>query len=181
MHTYSLFLDDVRMPEKAIFCDCDGNCIYMVEPPTTDWKIVRSYSQFVDYIHANGCPTIVSFDHDLHPEHYAEGFAGIEPRYDAYEEPTGYQCLQWLLEYCKKLNIALPKCYVHSFNDIGKRNMFELIEQYKISNIPADPRIGKLTPQDAAMLKQFATETGVADCMPGWMRAEIEAKTKPNI
>jgi len=44
----------------------------------------------------------------------------------------------------------------------------------------ADPRVGKLTSEDAAMLKKLAEEMGALDCMPAWMRAEIEAKTKPN-
>ena len=43
----------------------------------------------------------------------------------------------------------------------------------------ADPRVGKLTSKDAAMLKKLAEEIGALDCMPAWMRAEIEAKTKP--
>jgi hypothetical protein len=45
-----------------------------------------------------------------------------------------------------------------------------------------DPRVGKLTSEDAAMLKQLAESMGALDCMPAWMRAEIEAKTKsPNV
>lgn len=43
----------------------------------------------------------------------------------------------------------------------------------------ADPRVGKLTPEDAAMLKKLAEDMGALDCMPTWMRDEIEAKTKP--
>lgn len=41
-----------------------------------------------------------------------------------------------------------------------------------------DPRVGKLTSEDAAMLKQIAESMGALDCMPAWMSAEIEAKTK---
>lgn len=44
-----------------------------------------------------------------------------------------------------------------------------------------DPHAGKLTSEDAAMLRQLAESMGALDCMPAWMRAEIEAKTKsPN-
>ena len=43
----------------------------------------------------------------------------------------------------------------------------------------ADPRVGKLTPEDAAMLKKLAEDMGALDCMPAWMRDEIEAKTQP--
>jgi hypothetical protein len=42
-----------------------------------------------------------------------------------------------------------------------------------------DPRVGKLTPEDAAMLKKLAEDMGALDCMPAWMRAEIETKNKP--
>ena len=42
-----------------------------------------------------------------------------------------------------------------------------------------DPRVGKLTLEDALRLKQLAEGMGGLDCMPAWMRAEIEAKTKP--
>ncbi len=41
-----------------------------------------------------------------------------------------------------------------------------------------DPRIGKLTTQDAAMLDKLAQEMGGGDCMPVWMRKEIDSKTK---
>lgn len=47
------------------------------------------------------------------------------------------------------------------------------------SGSAAGPRIGKLTVEDAAMLKKLAEEMGALDCMPAWMRNEIEAKTKP--
>jgi hypothetical protein len=42
-----------------------------------------------------------------------------------------------------------------------------------------DPRIGGISREEAAMLKQLAESMGALDCMPAWMRAEIEAKTKP--
>lgn len=43
----------------------------------------------------------------------------------------------------------------------------------------ADPRVGKLTSEDAALIKKLAEDMGALDCMPAWMRAEIEIKTKP--
>lgn len=57
-------------------------------------------------------------------------------------------------------------------------------ETYKAALVGAmgsasDPRIGKLTSEEAAMLKKLAEDMGALDCMPYWMRAEIEAKTKP--
>ena len=42
---------------------------------------------------------------------------------------------------------------------------------------PQDPRIGKLTREEAMSLKAFAEAIGAADCMPLWMAREIEEKT----
>ena len=42
---------------------------------------------------------------------------------------------------------------------------------------PQDPRIGKLTREEAMSLKAFAEAIGAADCMPQWMAREIEEKT----
>lgn len=41
-----------------------------------------------------------------------------------------------------------------------------------------DPRIGKLTPEQATSLKRFAEEIGMTDHMPAWMAREIEEKTR---
>jgi len=46
--TYSLYLDDERDPKTD-----------------RDWVVVRSYDEFVQTVEERGCPSYVSFDHDL--------------------------------------------------------------------------------------------------------------------
>ena len=48
----------------------------------------------------------------------------------------------------------------------------------KIESEISDPRIGKLSAEDARKLKEFAISTGTLDTMPFWMRKEIEEKCK---
>ena len=76
---YNLFLDDIRDPKNMIpgmeVLYKDGMLIHRNNPDNFyykhDWVVVRSYNEFVDYITKNGLPKLVSFDHDLAPEHYA--------------------------------------------------------------------------------------------------------------
>lgn len=103
-----LFLDDVRQPKEL------------------GWDVVRTYDAFVKYLDDNGCPDVVSFDHDLAFEHYP--FADPQPtehiRYDHYKEKTGYDCAKWLIDWCRE-NKRFPRlCVVHSYNPAGAMNIF---------------------------------------------------------
>lgn len=40
-----------------------------------------------------------------------------------------------------------------------------------------DPRMGKLSSEEAAYLKKFAQDTGMSNSMPAWMKEEIDSKT----
>jgi len=128
--SYALFLDDVRMPDQALYSECLEGRIRFAEPRILNWKIVRTYKDFITLISKEGIPKIVSFDHDLADEHYVEGISCTQPKYGEYKEKTGYECLKWLTEYCMERNLPLPKCYIHSFNPVGRENMFSLIESY---------------------------------------------------
>lgn len=128
--SYNIFLDDERQPMEAVYWDHDDKSCWMIDRPLLGWKVIRSYDEFVTEITKNGLPTTVSFDHDLHPEHYTEGRVGMPPAYKRYKVPTGYQCVLWLIGYCGKLNLPLPKCYVHSFNMHGRNNIFGAIINY---------------------------------------------------
>lgn len=134
MSNYALFLDDVRMPNNALYWECSSGKFNIIEPPKLNWRIVRSYKDFVGMISKEGLPKTISFDHDLSEEHYIEGISGQQPKYDEYKEKTGYDALKWLIEYCLEKNHPLPKCYVHSFNPVGRENMFSLIESYTKNN-----------------------------------------------
>jgi hypothetical protein len=127
---YNLFLDDYRIPAQALYWECEGGKSCVVSRPLLSWIVVKSYKEFVEMITKNGIPRTVSFDHDLHVEHYVESNLNVEPRYGQYQEKTGYECLQWLAEYCKQKGSPLPKCYVHTFSARGRENMFALIEGF---------------------------------------------------
>lgn len=87
-----IFLDDERYPPN------DG----------TTWVIIRTYEEFCNHIKRYGCPTFISFDHDL----------GIS--YD------GYDCAKFLGEAWmnKELDLTgLEAFYVHSQNPVGAHNI----------------------------------------------------------
>lgn len=125
---YNLFLDDERMPYKAIFRDCSG---LIVSGLPEEWIVVRNYEQFVRCLDARGMPDIVSFDHDLADEHYVEGIEGAPPLYDTYKEKTGYHCACHLVTYCFDLDADLPTYYCHSFNPVGRDNICAVLNSYQ--------------------------------------------------
>lgn len=93
-----LFLDDVRIPD-----------------PQLPWNVVRSYEAAVEFVLNNGCPDVISFDHDL-----GEG-------------KSGYDFAKWLVEMDldKKIEIPLHFSYVvHSANPVGRENIIGLLESY---------------------------------------------------
>lgn len=108
---YNLFLDDERVPKN----------VRWVKLPLVSWSIVRNYNDFTSFITKNGCPKIVSFDHDLADAHYL----GKET-----VEKTGYDCAKWLVKYCMNKEILCPDYYVHSLNPIGKQNIIDYINSY---------------------------------------------------
>jgi len=108
-----LFLDDIRFPID-VFKYTD-NIIYK---NNSDWIIVRSYNDFINYIEINKLPTILSLDHDLGD--YLDGC-----------EKTGYDCAKWLCDYCQEHNVKFPEYYIHSMNPVGALNIKYYIENYK--------------------------------------------------
>jgi len=137
MKKYSLYLDDIRIPENT------ADYILPVELKSMyrllDWVIVRSYAEFVEYITKNGVPSLVSFDHDLAAEHYCtpqELWNNYEEskkfqEEQVYVEKTGLDCARWLCEYCLANKIGLPECFIHSMNPVGADNIRNLLNNYK--------------------------------------------------
>ena len=142
---YNLFLDDIHNPydvanlNKTTVKDRERYRNY-------DWIIVRNYDDFVKTITEKGLPDIVSFDHDLAPEHYEILFADenwfkkdkliidtadwsdeIVIDYDKFTIKTGYHAAEWLLEYCQNTGKEKPICLVHSQNDVGRKNITNLL------------------------------------------------------
>lgn len=129
----ALYLDDVRTPTVTI----NG-----YEP----WVVVRNYDEFVNYITENGLPDLISFDHDLGPEHMNDYFNQVAtmgwqaPNYESYTDKTGLDCARWMCDYIKDNNIhKVPICTVHSHNPVGSENIESYIvgfyKHYKLGGL----------------------------------------------
>jgi len=116
-----LWLDDLRNP----FLNIENRL------PDGDWfdiVWVRSYKEFSYWLTHNKLPHAISFDHDLHPEHYTSEYFWNdyeaskkfqEWRSPSYKEKTGEDCAKLLKNYCDISHLNLPMCYVHSANPVG--------------------------------------------------------------
>lgn len=134
-----LFLDDIRIPKDAIgLVNPNLNRFYF----ESDWVVVRSYDEFINYIKSNGVPDFVSFDHDLSDEHYNDllsnknwrsGNSIIDLEYEEYKEKTGYECAKWLVDWCIDNGVKFPEYIVHSANPVGKKNIVSYLENAKIN------------------------------------------------
>ena len=74
---------------------------------------LRSFTEFITYIKANGLPDFISFDHDL----------GLQE--------SGYDCAKWLVAYCLDNEMKLPDFVVHSQNPVGKQNIASLLSNFR--------------------------------------------------
>lgn len=115
-----LFLDDKR------------------EAPDESWQVVKSYEEFFKYIDDYGVPDVISFDHDLHPEHSSNKMYTTpeiyNQLYDTFTVKTGLHAAQHLIDYCEKNGTQLPtKIYIHSANPVGKMNIFTYLKTVSFS------------------------------------------------
>ena len=69
-----LFLDDIRTVDMVY----DKSIV-------SEFDVVRSYDEFVNYIHKNGLPDFISFDNDLGLDQHGE------------IAPDGYAAAKWLV------------------------------------------------------------------------------------
>ncbi len=122
---YNLFLDDERLPKDVTWVDL----------PLVEWTIVRNYNQFIKIIMERGMPSHISFDHDLGDEHYKEYHNAVSQDrtfdYTKCSEPTGYDCVKWLVEYCITNNLDFPSHSIHTMNNIGADNIKNYIQNYE--------------------------------------------------
>lgn len=120
----ALYLDDVRTPTETL-------------PNYDPWHIVRSYDEFVEWITTNGIPDLISFDHDLAPEHMNDYYNQVAqqgyqvPSYQDFTEKTGVDCAQFVIDYCQKNKVKLNRCVVHSHNPVGAKNIQDGINGFK--------------------------------------------------
>jgi len=126
MKNLYLFLDDIRNPIHAY-----GYTKYLpfIEK---EWDVVRSYVEFINHIKKLGLPKFISFDHDLADDYYSIGSFWDDS--NKINEKTGYDCAKFLIEYCMDNNLKLPEFYVHSMNPVGKKNIEDLLNNYKKYN-----------------------------------------------
>lgn len=101
--TYRLFLDDIRNPD-------------WVYSEPGEWEICRDMAQAVVIMLEQGCPDLISFDHDL-----------------GEDIPTGYDLAKWLVERDLDHPGFIPdhfRFYVHSANPVGASNIQNLLNSY---------------------------------------------------
>jgi len=127
--SYNLFLDDIRKPKDAWLYDQN---ITLIDASGIDnWATVRDYTEFTFMIRTMGIPTVVSFDHDLHFEHMRHYFDVVQTtglvEYGNLKHKTGLACAQYLIDACCESKVPLPKCYVHSANEVGRDNIKKLL------------------------------------------------------
>lgn len=101
-----LFLDDIRTVDMVYNKSMDS-----------EFDIVRSYIDFVDYIKTNGLPDFISFDNDL----------GLDDNGEL--APDGYAAVKWLV-YESGLDISELKYKVHSANPVAARLIDGLLTNY---------------------------------------------------
>lgn len=101
-----LFLDDIRVP-KMIYEDEEAE----------GFVVVRTYQEFVGYIHQNGLPDIISFDNDLGLDEAGEMAA------------DGYAAAKWLV-YESGLDLRNLKFKVHSANPVAAEQIRGLLNNY---------------------------------------------------
>ena len=96
--TYKLYLDDIRNPKA------------------TDFIVVRSFIEAVNYVNQHGFPNYVSFDHDLGES----------------DTKTGYDFAKWLIDQDIRYE-TMPRDFsynVHSANPVGAENIRRYIDNY---------------------------------------------------
>ena len=101
-----LFLDDLRTIEM----------VYNVTLKS-EFDIVRTYDEFVNYIEENGLPEFISFDNDL----------GLDEQGKL--APDGLAAAKWLV-YESGLDLQQLKFKVHSANPVAAEQIRGLLNNY---------------------------------------------------
>lgn len=101
-----LFLDDIRSPEM----------IYDFQE-AKNFIVVRSYTEFVNYIEQNDLPEFISFDNDL----------GLDKNGEV--APDGYAAVKWLV-YESGLDLRYLEFKVHSANPVAAEQIRGLLNNY---------------------------------------------------
>ena len=103
------------------------------------WEWVRNFDEFTQFItkyhkETGDLPALISFDHELEPEHYsAESIRPVGGTifYAKFKKETGWHAARWLVEFCKQHDLDLNRVCVHSDNPMGSLNIQYELNQYK--------------------------------------------------
>ncbi|WP_405207108.1 cyclic-phosphate processing receiver domain-containing protein [Aquimarina sp. LLG6339-5] len=101
-----LFLDDIRTIEMVYDKSMES-----------EFDIVRTYEDFVEYIKENGLPNFISFDNDLGLD--KNGIVALD----------GLACAKWLV-YESKLDLRNLEFKVHSANPVASEQIRGLLTNY---------------------------------------------------
>ena len=132
-----LWLDDRRNP----FLNEDEKVPRDIHEWNINW--VLDYNQFVKWIDMYGLPDAISFDNDLHEDHYTPEYFWDdyeaskkfqEWKSKSYKYKTGEGCAQWLVEYCNNNDEPLPEIFIHSANPVGADKIKQVIEDFEFIN-----------------------------------------------
>jgi hypothetical protein len=132
-----LWLDDRRNP----FLNEDEKVPRDIHEWNINW--VLDYNQFVKWIDMYGLPDAISFDNDLHEDHYTPEYFWDdyeaskkfqEWKSKSYKYKTGEGCAQWLVEYCNNNGEPLPEIFIHSANPVGADKIKQVVEDFEFIN-----------------------------------------------
>lgn len=101
--TKPIFLDDERFPS---------------DQSPLDWVIIRTCADAKAHMLQAGCPSMISFDHDLADMDKAE---------------TGYALAKWICEQDMDHPGFMPEDFefrVHSMNNVGAENISAYLRNY---------------------------------------------------
>jgi len=117
----NIFLDDVRLPTDMGYMN--NAAIYF----QNEFKVVKNVDEFKKALDSSKeIIEIISFDHDLNPNHYNNLFASIG-RYG-----TGGEALQYFINWVKLFNIDYEiKIMFHTMNFHGLMFMEVLFDKQK--------------------------------------------------
>ena len=102
-----LFLDDLRTIDMVYDASQES-----------DFDIVRTYYDFINYIKENGLPNFISFDNDL----------GLDEKGKV--APDGYAAAKWLV-YESGLDLSRLEFKVHSANPVAAEQIKGLLHNYQ--------------------------------------------------
>jgi hypothetical protein len=99
--SWSLYIDDERVPKTK-----------------RSWVVVRNVDEAKTVVLESGCPSYISFDHDLGSD---------------IESESGYGFAKWLVDADLDGKVRIPDDFqfnVHSANPVGRENIEAILNAY---------------------------------------------------